>query len=164
MQQVYLPKMVFPFVSVLVDTVKFVCAFSLLLAALVLFEYPVGIAWVALPLVLGVQLLLILGASCLLAAAVPFLPDLEVMLSHVFRMLFFVSGVFYAIDSVPVEYRFYLRLNPIASLIEAYRGILLAGELPAWEPLAWISIASVVAWCAGYAAIRRYDCQYPKLG
>ncbi len=163
MQQVYLPKVLFPIVSVLVDTVKFACAFVLLLALLVGLGYPVGAAWCALPVVLIVEFALILGAACLLSAAMPFLPDLEVMLSHLFRMLFFVSGVFYAIDSIPVEYRFYMRLNPMATLIEMYRAILLHGSWPAWEALAWRRGASLVLFGTGYAVIRRFDRQYPKL-
>jgi lipopolysaccharide transport system permease protein len=163
MQQVYLPKVIFPIVTILVDTVKFLVAFVLLLGLLVVSGHPPTVAWAALPLLMGVQFLLILGTSCVLAAAMPFLPDLDVVLGHVFRMLFFVSGVFYAIASVPVKYHFYLRLNPIASLIEAYRAVLLEGRIPAWEPVALIASASLVALTAGVALIGRFDRQYPKL-
>ncbi len=116
-----------------------------------------------LPLVLLVELVLILGTACLLAAAMPFLPDLEVVLGHLFRMLFFVSGVFYSIDSIPEEYRFYMRLNPMGSLIESYRMILLEDRIPGWEPLAIIAGVSCVALAVGFAIIRRFDRQYPRL-
>lgn len=162
MQQVYLPKVLFPIVSVLVDTTKFLCAFALLVGYLAISGHPATLAWAALPAVLVVEFLLILGIACVLSAATPFLPDLEVILGHLFRMLFFVSGVFYAIDSIPEKYRFAMRLNPMASLIEAYRAILLHGAWPRFQALAWIAGLALVLLLGGWGVIRRFDRQYPK--
>lgn len=163
MQQVYLPKVVFPIVSVWVDTVKFACAFVLLLLFLWGMGYQATPAWFALPLILGVQLALICGLAFLCAAWTPFLPDLDVVLSHVFRMLFFVSGVFYAIESVPEAYRPWLRLNPMATLIEAYRAVLLEGQLPAAFPLLANAGLAVALIAVGAAMIRNFDRVYPKI-
>ena len=163
MQQVYLPKLLFPLVSVLVDTVKFAFAFVLLLGFLGWLGHMPDATWVALPVVLGVEFLLILGLAFVFAAVTPFLPDLEVMLSHVFRMLFFVSGVFFAIDSVPAEYRLALRMNPIATLIEAYRDFLLHGAMPHWPTLLAGAGVALALMAVGAMMIRNFDRVYPKI-
>ncbi len=163
MQQVYLPKLLFPIVSVLVDTVKFACAFVLLLGFLLLLGHLPELAWSTLPLVLLVEFLLILGLSFVFAAMTPFFPDLDVMLSHLFRMLFFVSGVFYSIDSIPSEYQFALRLNPMATLIEAYRDVLLEGRLPEWPALVATTGLALGLLLVGAGMIRTFDRVYPKI-
>ena len=68
------------------------------------------------------------------------------------------------IDAVENEqYRYYLRLNPVASLLDAYRGILLAGEWPPAEPLLWIGLASLGGIYAGLRFMARNDWNYPKV-
>ncbi len=163
MRQVYLPGIVFPAVAVLTDTVKFAVVFGLLLGFLWLSGYPVAIPYLALPVLLGVELLLIAAVASMLASVMPFVPDLEIILSNSFRILFFVSGIFFSISSVPEPYQLYLRLNPIASLIEAFRAVLLENQWPAWTPVLWIAALSVAGIALGARQIARYDRVYPKL-
>ena len=144
MQQVYLPKVILPTVTILTDTVKFAFVFVVLLVFLRVYGCPLELSYLALPVVVLVQLLLVAAGSYLVAALVPFFQDLTFVVDYVLRLLFFVSGIFWSIDAVENEqYRYYLRLNPVASLLDAYRGILLAGEWPPAEPLLWIGLASL---------------------
>lgn len=163
MQRVYLPKVVFPTVSVLTDAVKFLFVLAALLAFLRASGHPAGGAWAALPALLAVQFLLILALAYALAAVVPLLPDLQIVLDHAIRLAFFLSGIFYPIASVPEPYRFLLRLNPIAVLIEAQRAVLLENRLPDWGPVLAIAAASLAGVGIGVAQLRHFDRSYPKL-
>lgn len=163
MQQVHLPKIVFPMTGVLGDTVKFLIVFVVLLAYLALTGRPPNSAYLALPVVLAVELLVITAATSLAAGIVPFLPDLRIVLQNILRLVFFLSGVFYEISRFPDTVQGYLRLNPMAVILESFRAVLLDGHWPDLTALAWIALVSSLALVTGWVLILRWDHVYPKL-
>ena len=164
MQQVYLPKLVFPLALTVSYTFKFAMIFILLLLYLtVVCGKPVSMAWAALPVLLLVQLAFVVAVSVLAASIVPFAPDLKLLLDNVMAMLFFVSGIFFDIDNMSEALQGVLRLNPVAVLIESYRAVLLHGAWPHWDRLAAIVAVSLLLLGAGMALFRRFDHVYPKL-
>jgi lipopolysaccharide transport system permease protein len=163
MQQVYVPKVVFPIVSVLADTLKFLVVFSLLVVVMMFWHQAIPLSFVAVPLVILVQALLATALALLLAAITPIVPDLRVVLENVLRLWFFLSGVFYSVEQLPEQFHFYLRLNPMTVILEAYRDILLHGRWPDLAPLGiWGLICSAGCWMA-YRLIARLDYLYPRL-
>lgn len=163
MQQVFLPKVLLTLTSVLADTFKFLVVFALLLAALPAFGYPPTAAWTALPLIVFVQLLFVAALSTVVAAVTPFLPDLRIVLENVIRLWFFLSGVFYSVESVAPQLQEYLGLNPMTLILQAYRDVLLAAELPATGKLFAVGGISMLGLALGFALTRRFDYAYPKL-
>ncbi|RMH21258.1 MAG: ABC transporter permease [Acidobacteria bacterium] len=163
MQQVYLPKVLFPIVAFLTDTFKFLVVFAVLLVFVRISGFPLGWSYLALPLVLLVQGLLVIGVTLIAAGITPFIPDLRVVLENLVRVWLFLSGIFYDVGALSADAQWYFRLNPMTSVIEAYRHILLDGV---WPSFAWLSIVTVLALalCAlGALLIHRFDYTYPKL-
>lgn len=162
-RQTYLPKLLLPLAAILTDLIKFAVVLTLLLAFLGLSGFGPGAAWLALPALLLAQLALICGVTLLLAALVPFLPDLKPLIGHVLQMLFFLSGIFYDPAGIPEAHRGYFFLNPMAALIESYREVLLRDRWPdGWMLLAIVALA-VGLILAAVAILHRYDRIYPKL-
>lgn len=163
MRQVYLPKILFPTITILQNSLKFIIILTILLVFLQIYGKGIGIAYLALPLLIIVELMLIAACTYILAAVVPFLPDIAQFIGNGLVMLMFMSGIFFSGESVPPAYQPYFYLNPMANLVESYRGILLLDEWPDWQPLAWIAcLSSVVIWIA-YRLMFRFDRIYPKL-
>ncbi|WFB35318.1 ABC transporter permease [Kiritimatiellota bacterium B12222] len=162
--KVYVPKILFPVVSVLVDTFKFLVMLVVLLSFLWVSGHPPTITYWALPVLLFVQLLFIFAMVGLFAALVPFLPDLRNMLNHGLHLMFFLSGVFFSVDQIQSEkLRQVMMLNPMVGLIAAYRRVLLENQWPEWSymfPLAFVNLGGVL--CVGYL-LRRFDRVYPKI-
>jgi lipopolysaccharide transport system permease protein len=46
------------------------------------------------------------------------------------QLLFYLTPVFYEANAIPARYQLFYWLNPMAHLIEAYRAILMRGEIP----------------------------------
>ncbi len=163
-QQIYLPKIVFPIILVLTDSVKFVFIFVLLLVFLWSTGSLPGTAYLALPLVLFVELLFILACTLLLAAIVPFIPDLRFVTENFLTAVFFMSGLFFkAAETVPPHLQFYFYLNPMANLIEDYRHILMYNQLPNWTALLVIALVSLAGIVFSAWLIRRFEFLYPKI-
>jgi lipopolysaccharide transport system permease protein len=163
MQQVFLPKAILPSVALLVDTFKFLVVFALLIVYMIVTGHPVTSAYLALPVLFIVQFFLVGGLTTLAACATPFLPDLRLVLQNSLRLLFFMSGVFFDLSRFSEEAQVYLRLNPMAVMLEAYRKVLLYGEWPDLTPFAAFFVLSVALWALGIYLIRRLEYVFPKL-
>ena len=163
MQQVYLPKYIFPGVLVLTNTVKFLFVLMILLIFLVFYGVTPGATWLALPVVMAVQLLFAAGFAGTLAAVMPFVPDLRLLINNGLTLMLFLSGVFYDVTEVPAELRGYFYLNPMAVILTEYRAVLLKGQWPDWFALGvTASVAALFLWLA-YYLFKRYDKVYPKV-
>lgn len=163
MQQVYLPKSVLSLVVLLVDSFKFAVVFILMVIYLLIAGYPITAAWGWLPLVLLTQFLLVAALTVASAAVTPFLPDVRVVLQNVLRLWFFLSGVFYDLEIFSEQAQEYLRLNPMAVLLESYRDVLIDAGTPAVGRLAAIAACSALGLGLALLFTQRFDYVYPKL-
>jgi lipopolysaccharide transport system permease protein len=163
MLQVYLPKVLFPNVAFLVNTFKFALTMILLLAFLWIWGYRPSPVYLGLVPVLFCQGLLTLGVTYVFASAVPFAPDIRIVLGNVLTGWFFLSGIFFAGASLSPVSQAYFYLNPMAVLIESFRDILLYNTWPRWDRLGWILLVSAAIALAGRFALYRLDRVYPKV-
>ncbi|MDM8560284.1 ABC transporter permease [Candidatus Parabeggiatoa sp. HSG14] len=163
MQQVHLPKIIFPIILLLTDTVKFIFIFVLLLIFLWIYGYGIDMPYLALPGVLIVQLLFSTALTFLLAAIVPFLPDLRFVVENILLAVFFMSGIFMDANIVPEAYRHYYYMNPIVNIIESYRNILMHNTWPDGSALLIIAVISLIGIWLGARLIARFEYVYPKV-
>lgn len=163
MNQVHLPKLIFPIITVAANTVKFFIILFILLAFLVLYGIEPSTTWLALPVLILVQFVLIVVAGSLLALVVPFFPDLNILISNAMTLLLFLSGVFFSVKDLPEQAHTWFYLNPMAVLIEAYRNILIEHQWPQWSQLAWVLAGSLAFGVLVYYIAKRFDRVYPKI-
>ena len=163
MNQVYLPKIIFPLANIAVNTFKFLIIILLFLVFLQFSSIKPSLTWTLLPVLIFTQLLLITSVTCLLAAVMPFFPDLRLIIDNILIMFFFSSGIFFDINNLPSSIQGYLCLNPMATLINMYRRILLNGALPDWYQLLAIIIFSCITLVLAMWFFRHFDRVYPKI-
>lgn len=77
--------------------------------------------------VLLARLLLSAGLAYLLAVLGVFLRDLRQLIPTLIGVLLLVSAIVYPPEMVPENLRFWLKINPLAQLAEAYRAALIEG-------------------------------------
>ena len=163
MQQVYLPKFIFPGVVALTNFVKFAVVVSILMGFLILYGVQPTLQWLWLPAIIVVQFVLGLAIASMLAAILPFLPDLRQLIDNALVLLFFLSGVIFDISRAPPQIETYLYLNPMVALIESYREVLLEGRAPQWLHLLVILAVSLSGIVAAMLLLKRFDRVYPKV-
>lgn len=163
MNQVYLPKLIFPMVTVFANTLKFFVILALLLVFLLFYGMEPTISWLALPVLVAVQFLVVTAGATLLALLVPFFPDLNILISNALTLLLFLSGVFFSIKDMPQKAQDLFYLNPMAVIIEAYRDILIHGKWPNWMHLGTATITCLLLGVLIWYLAKRFDKIYPKL-
>ena len=127
----------------------------LVLLAVKLFDSGLQMTAVFFPLVLVPLMLMTMGVAWFLAAIGVYIRDIGYVIQVVTTISLYVSPVFYPIDAMPERYRAFMYVNPLTSMIEQARRILILGSPPDWLNLALLTIFGfVVAW-AGYWCFQR---------
>lgn len=143
--QIAIPKWIFPLLIVGQDFIKQLVVFTFLLVFLKFYGIEFSMSWLWIIPVLLVQLLFVASVSLVVAAVVPFIPDFKNLLSAFMMMLMFVSGIFYSYKQVILEeHQQLFLLNPLASLIVAYRDVLLYQTPPNLISLTQIAAGSIL--------------------
>jgi lipopolysaccharide transport system permease protein len=150
------PSQVLPAVAVTVPLIDFAIALPVMLGILV-FTTGIPVTIILLPVVVAIQLVLMAGIAWLTASAAVYVRDVSHIVGVVVLMVFYLTPVFYDHARVPPEYRWLFNLNPLTTLLTAYRDIMLRGELPDPLPLALLALVSGVLAAAGYAFCRKLD-------
>ncbi len=114
----------------------------------------------ALPLLIGLQFVLLLGVGYLVATANVLFRDTQHLLMVFLQLLFFLSPIFYEAKAVPVSYRLVYNLNPIVHLIDGYRAILLHGVMPDWYVLAGVAVFAAGLLYAGHRTFVRVSYRF----
>ncbi len=131
-KKIYFPRAVLPIAYTLSSFCNMLFAFVIVFAVLLLSGR--GIGWKAmlyLPVVLGMQLMLVLGVNLMTASVTVYWRDLEHMMGVIGMAWMYLTPVVYSIDLIPPQWRQLYLLNPMAPLILAYRSILYDGIPPA---------------------------------
>jgi len=128
-RQVQFPKIVLPTAAAVAETFSFVI--GLVILGLLFVPYYDRLSpWVlAIPAIAVVQFVFGLAVAIALAAANAFYRDVANVMSHLVRLLFYVSPALYALWEVPNEtLRSLMMLNPFAVLLTAYRTVIWGTE------------------------------------
>jgi ABC-type polysaccharide/polyol phosphate export permease len=146
---VIFPKDVLIYSSLLKDLPEFLISMGATAAIAVVTGVPFTWTLAALPVVIGLQLLLVTWISILLAILYVFVRDLDHIYEVGMRVLFFATPILYSLDFLPSDARRIALLNPLTHLIGYSRRIVLEGQLPAGaELLAFLIVNSVLMYIA----------------
>jgi lipopolysaccharide transport system permease protein len=148
-KKVVFPLQILPWVALNAALFHAALCLAVLLAWVVLSGR--GVPWTAvlLPLVAAPFVIFTIGCMWLLTALGAYLRDLGQLMTFVATLLMFASPVLYPVDSLPVNFRAAVGLNPLTFFIEATRATVLLGRGPPWGELAlWCAGSFVFAWLA----------------
>ncbi|MED3655565.1 ABC transporter permease [Heyndrickxia sporothermodurans] len=142
--QVNLPKSIFPFSASITQLFNF--AFGLIVIGLFLAVFGVLPSWqiVYLPLIIFIQLLFLIAVSLFFGYITVFVRDIDNILSHIMRLIFYASPVIWEGSRLPDQYSWVVSINPIAILLNAYRDVLMYHKSPHIISLLIIGIVSLL--------------------
>ena len=153
--KVVFPLEILPLAGVLEALIQNAFGLGALMLVLVVLEHQLHLTAFLLPLVLVPQVLFTLGLSYLMAVAGTYLPDIRESLRAFIRMTFFITPIIWPAGKVPESARFLVDYNPLAFLVEAYRILILEGQLPFGEKAIYFSLFAVALFVIGLVVFNR---------
>jgi lipopolysaccharide transport system permease protein len=148
----YVKKVVFPLellslVSVVSGLFHMLVGLLLLLALCLIANGHIQVETLYVPVIIFPFALILFGLSIFFASLGVYLRDLGQLIGLVVMITLFLSAIFYPIESVPEQYRFWFYVNPVAFTIEQFRAAVIWGRSPEWRWLLMYYPASLaVAW------------------
>ena len=179
--KVYFPREVLPISIVLGNTVHFLIALVMMLLIFAFRPVAITPAYLFIPVLIVVQIILLTGIALLVACAHTFYHDVRYMIDAMMQALFFMTPIVYSSDVakkgiVAVIQRFFpghemlaqwvfqlYMLNPMATICEAYRGVLLRNELPDATFFVPLVIISLVVFVLGYRTFVKHSWRFPEI-
>ena len=154
-QKVVFPMEILPFTNTIASMVDKFFGVGALLIVVVLFGRDLHWTSLALPLIVVLQVVFILGLSYFMAVIGTYLPDLGEVMRPVIRGMFFLTPIIWTPDRLPEEIRWVVDYNPLAYLVNAYREAVLFGNLPGTLSTVYFTLFSVGLFIAGFALFNR---------
>jgi ABC-2 type transport system permease protein len=150
-QQIVFPLELLPLANVITSMIDKLFGLGALLVVLLVFGRELYWTISLLPLIFVLQLVFILGLSYFMAILGTYLPDVGEMTRPVIRGMFFLTPILWTPDRLPDYLRWIVDYNPLAYLVEAYRDLILHGELPGEMATLYFTLFSVALFVAGFA-------------
>jgi len=122
---------------------------AILLVFRLAFTGTFGYLFPLLPIVIFFQFLLTMGFALLLSALNVFFRDVNPLMRPIISMWMYLTPVFFPLSIIPMKVRIFIYINPMTSLVTAYRDILLNDRLPG-AGFIYFMIFSVVIFIFGY--------------
>lgn len=166
-KKVYFPREVLPIATVLSTLVNFLLSLLVLFAVLLIMRAQFSPWLWLLPVVILVQTCFVLGIALILSALNVFYRDTIMIMDVVLLAWFFLTPVVYPIDVLPSSYqlwgitldvrRWMYIVNPMASLIAAYRDLLYWGYRTNLDFFIRTALTSLLILIIGYWVFLRYS-------
>jgi lipopolysaccharide transport system permease protein len=161
--KVYFPREILPVASMLARLLDFGIAVLLLVILMIFYHVPVYLPGLAfLPLILAIQIMLVLGLGLIISAANVFFRDVQPLLILGIQLWFYASPIIYPYTLVPEWLQPYYFLNPMASILESYRAVLLYQTIPS-PYLVTAGIEAVIILIFGYWFFKKLEFQFADI-
>lgn len=154
------PTAVLPIVVVTTGLIHFLLALPVLVIFLLIDGAKITPWILVLPLLQLIQFALTVTFSYFLAAINVTFRDTQHTLGVLLQFLFYLTPIFYELDSIPNRYWYVYGLNPMVHIVTAYRQILMWGVSPDWLALAIVSGMTLVLLPIGYRIFKRQSLRF----
>lgn len=160
LRQPNFPTSILPMVTVTTGLVHFLLAMPILLIFLAIDGVKPTWLILVLPLIIGLQFALTVTLAYPVAALNVNFRDTQHILNVLLQMLFYMTPVFYDINSIPVKYHLFFYMNPMVVIIDSYRKVIMYGVQPNWQYLLGIALIIIMILPIGYRFFYRQSIRF----
>jgi len=155
-KKIYFPNEVIPISYVTSCFVNMLLGFVVVIGVVIYSGVHISpLALLCLPVVMIVEYFLALGIAMITSAVTVYFRDLEHILTIIAMAWMYITPVVYDIEICPTEYRWIMHINPMTSVIIAFRDILYYGRVPEMMTLLEAVVLGVVFLLIGCLVFRK---------
>ena len=109
---------IIPLISALVIHTFFIFG---MFGMFIYYGYMPNIYWLQIPYYLFASLVLLLGLSWITSSVVVFFRDMGQFVAMILQFGFWLTPIFWSLKTIPEQYHWIIKLNPLVYIIEGYR-------------------------------------------
>jgi ABC-type polysaccharide/polyol phosphate export permease len=160
--KVYFPREIFPFSAVGVSLIDAVVGASLLVVMLLYYGLAPGWSIVLLPVILAIHVALTAGIALLLAMAHLFFRDVKYVFDIVLNVGMFATSVVYPVERMGGTLGTVLSLNPLTTILNAYRAVLIQQRWPDPVSLGAAAAVALITLGGAWALFHRGELRFAE--
>ena len=157
MTQVYFPREILVLLVLGELLVDFVFTFLAMMLVNAFSGIWPNIYYLYLPMLSVILILMTLGLMLIVSSLTVLVRDIPQLIAVVMQLFFFLTPVIYPIETIPERLRFLFLLNPIASIVQAFREIIVFGRPPDWVSLHYPLVFAGAILVVGYATFKSIE-------
>jgi len=157
LSQVKVAPIILAVVQIVESLIEFIINLIILILASALYGYFPNIMYLFLPLVLVFIIIFTTGGVLFVSTMGVYIRDIPNIVSMIMRLLFFLSGVIITPDMIKGTAGDYLKLNPILTMIESIRDIVIYAQAPTILSLVYMGAFALLSFTVGHLVFRRYQ-------
>lgn len=150
LKKVYFPREILPISTVTSGLINFLISCIIIFIFLIITGIGFSKYIILLPFVIIIEYLLLLGIVFILSSITVYLRDLEHIIGVVIQALFYGTPIVYSLSTIPQQFMWVFKLNPMAYIVQGYRDILYYQTMPDVSGLLMILGLSIVLVIIGY--------------
>ena len=156
-KKVYFPREILPISVVLAALINFLISCIIILLFVVFSGVGISVNLVWVPVIALIQSMLSLGLLFILSSINVYVRDIEYLVQFVVNLAFYATPIVYSISMIPEKFRWVLSLNPMTSLIGAYRSVFYYKEMPDLLSLGVVGLVSFVVLVLGFLVFKKLE-------
>ncbi len=155
----YFPRLALPLSTIANAGVDFVISFLVLMVFLLANgHYPITLRYLFLPVLFLITAVFSSGVGLLFGAMMVVFRDMKNLINFIVLIWMYLTPIMYPVSIAPERFQIFFYLNPMTSLVDAYRWVFLGQSgLPHYKYLAVSFLVGIVIWMAGAVAFRAME-------
>ncbi len=149
-KKVYFPREVLPISVVTSEAINFIISTIIILAFVLGYGMGLSKFLIFYPLVLLVQYILLIGISFIVSSVTVYFRDLQHFIGIALQLLFYATPIVYAPNTIPENFQWILKFNPMTYVINGYRDIFYYKQMPDLSSMVMVLGVGLIVCLTGY--------------
>ena len=161
-KKVYFPREILPLSLVTSETINFLISTIIIICFTL--AYGMGLTKYVLlyPLVLLVQYILLLGISLIVSSVTVYFRDLQHFIGVLLQLFFYATPIVYSVETIPENFRWILKINPMTYIIEGFRDIFYYHQIPNVKMLGIVLVIGILLCIVGYLIFNKLQKKFAE--
>jgi lipopolysaccharide transport system permease protein len=156
-KKIYFPRVILPLAVVCTNLMNYIYGLIIIFCALLFTGVDLTFQIFWLPLIILIEFIFIFGLALIFSALYVKLRDIEHIVGVLTFVWFYLTPVVFPITIFPEPLVKIVNLNPMVSIIESFRNILLYGKPPEWGYLSYALISGIILMVIGVIIFRKCE-------
>ncbi len=161
-KKVFFPREIIPISVVTAETINFLISTMIILGFTIFGGIGISKYIIFYPIVLIAQYLIIIAISLVISSICVYFRDLQHFIGVILQLLFYAAPIVYSVDSIPGEYQWILKYNPMTYIINAYRNIFYYQNSIEVKPLIIMIFLGIISCVIGYAVFYKLQKRFAE--
>jgi lipopolysaccharide transport system permease protein len=148
--KIYFPREILPLSSIGAAFIDYMISAIILVGMMLVYGLVPGWVSLWLFLLLVMQVALTVAIVLIGSALLVFFRDVRFVVPLLIQVWMYATPIIYPVKLVPERFQILYFLNPMASIIDGYRRVLLTGQVPRFGPLVGGGVVTLVLLVVGY--------------